>query len=468
MSEGFATLLSSCMTRIDKFATAGCSDASFKDIKEKSGDNTSTSPVRSEIKNIIFDKLKQEASPELLRCDIDPEKQVYSSDHNISSAEDDIEKPKILFSLKDFLDRSEDWKIYADQFKDALDDENVSSDESEEFKEKSDDDESDVISDSSDLEVTREEDESGTERVKEPKSDTKCLNSDDSDFESDLNLMDELKQKQRLKENIADNIKSDDGSVCHDDDDSIEGINQDNTSQNNASSSKENFEGSNFDPIDIDDDSNEDSNEDLTSNFQDKILFNKAKLALNGISISVVGKDVKNINLETLLVERPTVSKDPQSKSPLEKFDNLSHSQRSSLIVSSNEANEVLTKRSKSVLTVTLDEKILTEDISNEEENTESKEDDPFKYDNCSHGDLADYICAGCSYSKWRSERGIVKNPQSQTVDTVKSQGLTIQKVFTSKAPEEIFQEVNSDEVLKFAGFVSKDKETSSTSALKE
>merc|ERR1712025_279967 len=273
--------------------------------------------------------------------------------------------------------------------------------------------------------------------------------------------MDELKQ--RLKENLADNIKSDDGSVCYDDDDSIEGINQDNTSQNNESSSKENFEGSNFDPIDIDD-----SNEDLTSNFQDKILLNKAKLALNGISISVVGKDVKNINLETLLVENPTVSKDPQSKSPLEKFNNLSLSQRSSLIVSSNEANEVWTKRSKSVLTVTLDENILTEDISNDEENTKPKEDDPFKYDNCSHGDLADYICAGCSYSKWRSERGIVKNPQNQTVDRVKSQGLTLQKVSPSKAPEEIFKAVNSEEVLKFADFVSKDKATSSTSDLKE
>jgi len=461
MSQGFATLLSSCMTRIDKYTLEGSSDASLNDSELKLSDNASTNPVRSEIKNIILDKVKQ-ASPELLRCDTDPERQVYSSENSTSNAEDDIEKPKILFSLKDFLDISEDPKMYADRFKNALSDEDVSSDESDRIKEKSNDDDSDVISDSSDLEVTMQEDESRTERVKEPKSDTKYINSDVSDLEPELNFMDELKQS--LNENIADNKKSDDVSACHDDNDLIVGTKQGNTSQNNESSSKKNLEGSKFEPLDIDDD----SNEDLTSNFQDKTFVNKAKLALNGISISVVGKDAKNINLETLLDERPTVSKDTQSKSPLNKFNHSSLSQRSSLIVSSNEENEKRYKMNKSALTVTLDENIPTEDIGNNEENKERKEDDPFKYDNCSHGDLADYICAGCSYSRWRSERGIMKNPNNQTVDRVKSQGFTLQKVFTSKAPEEIFQAVNSEEVLKFADFLSKDKETSSISATKE
>ena len=57
-------------------------------------------------------------------------------------------------------------------------------------------------------------------------------------------------------------------------------------------------------------------------------------------------------------------------------------------------------------------------------------------YDDCTHGDMSDYMCMDCTFKRWESEWDIVKPPRSSlSLPRFHGQGLTLTKV-TVKNPE--------------------------------
>eukprot|EP00092_Neocalanus_flemingeri_P012603 GFUD01013584.1.p1 GENE.GFUD01013584.1~~GFUD01013584.1.p1 ORF type:complete len:183 (+),score=47.25 GFUD01013584.1:170-718(+) len=64
------------------------------------------------------------------------------------------------------------------------------------------------------------------------------------------------------------------------------------------------------------------------------------------------------------------------------------------------------------------------------------------EYNNCTHGDLADYTCVECLYNRWRSQANF-KKPEPETVEVIdednvkleKLKSITIEKV-TEKEPK--------------------------------
>ena len=328
-----------------------------------------------------------------------------------ANTESSPHKPKILFSLKDFLDRSDEpsRSTEAESLAEDVDGHmRRFSSESDEINDLSGGD-SDVISDSesSDLELANEINVDKSIHSLESNSRPQnggnfhFTHASELELESEIALMDKLKQ--RLDDNTLRSPK---------------------TEQN------ENIAGSNLDPINIDDNDNDN---DIVQE------VNSAKLNLKGISISVVGvnNDSKHVDLATLFASRQQTSHAVPSKL------NLSHSNNVQKIDPVNSENVVDVEEinrpsamfasaddkpgDKNVPTITLDENITVEDISSDE--SFEPESDLSKFDNCAHGDLSDYICASCAYSRWRCERGIVKNLQIQSEDRVKSQGLTIEKI---------------------------------------
>ena len=72
------------------------------------------------------------------------------------------------------------------------------------------------------------------------------------------------------------------------------------------------------------------------------------------------------------------------------------------------------------------------EDISDDEKDKNV----PRNYDDCTHGDMSDYMCMDCSLKRWESEWDIVKPPRaSLSLPRFHGQGLTLTKV-TVKNPE--------------------------------
>merc|ERR1712179_595563 len=211
-------------------------------------------------------------------------------------------------------------------------------------------------------------------------------------------------------------------------------------------------EGSNLDPINIDDDL--DDNDDIGNGHEVNSV--KAKLDLKGLSISVVGGDgsSKPVDIETLISKR--------LNPPKANFSHTINVQDNVPDISDYVAGMEEVKKSSSTFTsaddisgdqiapiITLDENIHVEDISSDE--SFEHEIDVNKFDNCVHGDLSDYICASCAYSRWRCERGFVNNLQVQADDRVKSRGLTIEKVNLVATGQPTHSE---DNMLKFADFV--------------
>merc|ERR1712179_737323 len=196
-------------------------------------------------------------------------------------------------------------------------------------------------------------------------------------------------------------------------------------------------EGSNLDPINIDDDL--DDNDDIGNGHEVNSV--KAKLDLKGLSISVVGGDgsSKPVDIETLISKRLNPS---QGAPPKANFSHTINVQDNVPDISDYVAGMEEVKKSSSTFTS-------VEDISSDE--SFEHEIDVYKFDNCVHGDLSDYICASCAYSRWRCERGFVNNLQVQADDRVKSRGLTIEKVNLVATGQPTHSE---DNMLKFADFV--------------
>ena len=208
MNTDFAKLLNNCLNRMD-----GKDDDTDKndDGRDTIGEKveifgTNSSPVRSEIKDIIEEKIKQKdtnvGSPVLEK--VGPI-QLGGSDYDVeleeASGQATPEKAKILFSLKDFFERSKEMENNADNLSSGEDQESddASSDRDKNVEslyndedQSTDGDNSDYISGDSDIDL---------ETVEDSKSDNESDIEDkkgdepdhDSDLESELNLKIETK-----------------------------------------------------------------------------------------------------------------------------------------------------------------------------------------------------------------------------------------------------------------------------------
>ena len=213
MCADFAKLLNNCMSRIDgsNDATDGSEvlDNKSEGLSKENEEilNIDISPIRSGIKVIIEEKFKQR-SP-----DLEKDSELDGNDVEISSEVEGPDKAKILFSLKDFLDRSKESENRIDD-NSSGEDEEKDDQSSEELdknvealynKDQSQDDD-DIISESdSDLEDSSIAESGDSDK----ESDTEDLKGDepdqDSDLESELNLLEKLKQK--LDNNIISSPK---------------------------------------------------------------------------------------------------------------------------------------------------------------------------------------------------------------------------------------------------------------------
>ena len=118
------------------------------------------------------------------------------------------------------------------------------------------------------------------------------------------------------------------------------------------------------------------------------------KSIFKNISISVVGGNSKNINLESFF----TTKFPPAAPKPTP---NIFKTGRNILIKrkSTRSPTKVFDcKRTKKSF-ITLDERSIIEEISEDEEGSEPKEILAEKFDNCTHGDPTDYMCVDCTYN---------------------------------------------------------------------
>ena len=199
MNTDFAKLFNNCLHRID---------GQDEVIDRNDNGSTVTSendnffcndsyPVRSEIKDIIEEKIKRKAS--------DAESPVLEKlgPINIGKSvelEEAPEKAKILFSLKDFFERSKESQNIADKFSPVEDEnkedpsdldkifESLDNDQKDQSQE---DDDSDIISDSDtakSVEDSKSDKESDIEDIKGDEPDQR------TDLESEINLFEKLKQ----------------------------------------------------------------------------------------------------------------------------------------------------------------------------------------------------------------------------------------------------------------------------------
>jgi len=447
MSIDFTTLLSHCLTRIDSNVDGAreCTDLSEENLSE--GDELSSetiSPVRSGIRNIIEDKIKQRDTE--INVETVQTKQMYGIRPDVIAKENMgtiSNKPKILFSLKDFLDRSDEPDLSTEEESPENDNHSKKNSHESESDEINDWSGEDSDSDSSDLELAVEidvdESVNGIKSNAKPKSGDRLHFTQDATLESELDLMDELKQS--LDDNIV-RVPRTEHSI------------------NRNCKNKTPVEGSNLDPINIDDDG--DVNDDIgNDNGHEGNSMVKAKLDLKGLSISVVGGDgsSKHVDIETLISKRLNPS---QGAPPRANFSHRINVQENVSDISNYDAGIEEAKKSSSIFSsaddisgdqiapiITLDENIHVEDISSDE--SFEHEIDVYKFDNCVHGDLSDYICASCAYSRWRCERGFLNNLQGQGDDRVKSRGLTIERVNLVATGQPTHSE---DNMLKFADFV--------------
>eukprot|EP00092_Neocalanus_flemingeri_P086378 GFUD01108844.1.p1 GENE.GFUD01108844.1~~GFUD01108844.1.p1 ORF type:complete len:521 (-),score=180.54 GFUD01108844.1:2-1564(-) len=507
-NTAFAKLLNNCMNRID--GTDGDDDDTTETASTKSSDNdsgvftdnvetfssNSNSPVRSEIKNIIDDKMKEKGDAiGSSEDDIKVDTLRVSLDVDGTETVDEEaapEKAKILFSLKDFFERSIEIENNEDNCSDEEEKQSDEEDPSELDKNVN-----TLLKDRGDHDPHQDTaNESDNERsdLKISKSDSseKCLDnsknnekSDDendpenakggdsdeaSDLESELNILEKLKQKledgisrstkgngndmdisegndQEKSSEVKARMETDDNSAG---DDKKADFESEKTEDDKKPSSEENTKesnGSSSDPINI-----ENTNKDEV---QEKASHLKAARSIfSNISISIVGGNSKNINLESFLTKKPPSAstapkpthnifqtgpnisiKRKSGNSPVKMF-NSKRMKKSPILVSSDEDSS----KKHSVPTVTLDEHSTIEDVSEDDEDTKPKENLARQYDNCTHGDPTDYMCVDCTYNRWRCEWEFVRPRKVKKTNPVQVN------------PVEIIQAVNWEKVFKFAG----------------
>eukprot|EP00092_Neocalanus_flemingeri_P024786 GFUD01026875.1.p1 GENE.GFUD01026875.1~~GFUD01026875.1.p1 ORF type:complete len:489 (+),score=159.99 GFUD01026875.1:78-1544(+) len=475
-NTAFAKLLNNCMNRIDgtdednddtKTSAIKASDDSgvFTDNVETFSSN-SNSPVRPEIKNIIEDKMKEKDDNKVNT--LKPRLDVDCTDTVVKEPTPD--KAKILFSLKDFFERSTEIENKEEHSSDSeekrSDEENPSDlDNNLDTLLKDQGDQNQDTGNapnqkSSHLQISKSDsseksvDNSNNIGENDKKKNLEDAHDDSeqaSDLESELTIMEKLKQK--LEEGISGSTTGDNVDVSEGKEESskvkesmkkndFETEKNDNVKKSPTKENNKESNGSNSDPIIIENTNKGKVNDDKASGLKE------ARSIFKNISISVVGGNSKNINLESFLSKKPP-SADPKpthnsfqtgpnisikrtvgSSSPIKMF-NSKRMKTSPISVSS---------KKHSVPTVTLDEHSTIEDVSEDDEDTKPKENLARQYDNCTHGDPTDYMCVDCTYNRWRCDWEFVRPRKVKKTNPVQVN------------PVEIIQAVNWEKVFKFAG----------------
>merc|ERR1719318_444754 len=285
---------------------------------------------KTSLKKKIKQKASDAASPEFEK--VGPIYFGKSVELEEASEQEVPEKAKILFSLKDFFERSSELQNNEDKFSSDEDEDKGKEDNSSDLdknveslyndgKEKSEeDDDSDIISDS---DATKSVKDSISEKGSDIE-DTKEDEPDEStDLESEFNLLEKLKQK--LDDNMTGTLKksSKDESVVIFDEMNKESVpnKQEGDVDQEAEKEREesNSEASCTDPINNDDDNNAVSKGTQNTN-KDKVV----KSMFKNISISLVGSKSKTIDLETLLKKPPTKSSPPKQTTNVFQKPNIS------------------------------------------------------------------------------------------------------------------------------------------------
>jgi len=469
VNTDFANLLNNCLNRIDRTDDDKAETKTFDDdsggFTESLGTSSSNSnsPVRPEIKDIINEKIKQKdddaGSPEVDK--VNPIKIDANGieEHRKQASEDAPEKAKILFSLKDFFERSSENEKSEDSSKEEKPSDEEDSSDGEDLLEDS-DNESDE--DKSDLEVKKTK----SNKISDSESDVEDAKGDDpdqdSDLESELNILEKLKEK--LDNSIIESTKNEDNEVDRETSTRVEeGIEVDENIESgndkeeteavkddkkSPSEKGKESDGSNSDPINIEEDTEAKETKDEASKLRE------ARSIFKNISISVVGG--RNINLESFLTAKPPAAapkptqnifptgpnisiKRKSATSPTNVYDGK-RARKSTVIVSSSDEDSA---KKKCVPTVTLDENDTIGEISEDDEDPKPKENLAEQYDNCTHGDLTDYMCVDCTYNRWRCEWDFVRPRRVKKA----------KKTVTVKVnPTELMQAVNWEKVFKFAG----------------
>jgi len=217
------------------------------------------------------------------------------------------------------------------------------------------------------------------------------------------------------------------------DEKNIEEIDTENGDKTLLSDKGIDVDGSGCYPQNIDETKVEDS-KDKTSKVKEALSI------LNNISISVVGGNSKNINLESLLAAAPEPSsfQTGPNISIKRKSANISPTKNDSKIIKLLSSDE-----EKSIPAVNLDEHSTKEDLSEDVEDNEPKENLAEQYNNCTHGDPMDYMCVECAYNRWRCERDFIR---SRKVEKTESKSDTEESLTTKPKVQNIVENVLSEE----------------------
>jgi len=528
-NTGFTKLLNNFMNRIDEEKASKTVNSEHVDLTDED------SPVRIKIKNIIEEKMKQnytkDGAEELEDKSSRTQEKVLHENLDDSS---EGSKSQILFSLKDFFERSTSASPTHESepatSADEKGNEEVSEDESlssgDEFKEsdiinenvEQEQRDSDVKTDEeSDVEIQDVDDSVETlnevndsveiiDEVKEEKAENKKnekqLNDEKetlftapndgirvhskghSDLEEDLSLLDKLKRNlDKNLTNSSDKPKTPDinvhSSIFQSKNIVIEKVSNNSHPQfirradksKQPESSNKSGGGGIFKKKEIliekvgnakDNQSSRPSNENLKSRKTGGIFSN--------VSISVLGKGSKTIDVETLLKEKSSKAKiEPDTKAsnetnnvftsrpnltvkrktvPNQEKKTYKRTKKTSNLLNSDDED----MSNDSYFTVTLDEKAMPEDALD----TDTAERSPSEYDNCVHGELADYMCVDCTYKRWRYE---YNNNQKKPTEVQKIDGLNEEEIMKNhdktkminEDPTKIMEAINWQQVFSFA-----------------
>jgi len=521
MNTDFAKLLSNCMSRVDRKQDIIDDVNVGDDPNKESGKYTEnvaapistvdSYSVRSEIKNIIEEKFKQKE---------DSKTSPPAENKSSFSKKEESAKGKILFSLKDFFERSSESEAKEEPSED--DDDGSSGDIGENddaLRKNIDDDllqESDVEDDKKCV-INNEFKIKGKHNLNmKDSADAEDLdNKQYSDLETELNKLEKLKEK--LDENIVSHCKKSsfvdlrENKNCETigKNEGAEKSKKEINQKTQTDVVKEHYDSKQFspeelkmgidickvtDPVVIDGSSmsmkdksdwvlgdgfwlkvkrhepevlkkpnteakmeKKEATEDVNLSGEKKETgFNlKDKGIFKNISISVVGAHNKNINIESLFSTKPAAPPPPPpnqtlpnfpnnpnisftkkraSSSPIKSFPSKRMREPSSVIISSDE--EVSTK--KPVPTVTLDESTVEE---SDDDDSNPRENLADQYENCVHGDLTDYMCVECTYSRWRCEWDFVRPRKSKKAVSI-----------TRVKPVESMDTASWEKLFKFTG----------------
>merc|ERR1719186_2417339 len=274
----------------------------------------------------------------------------------------------------------------------------------------------------------------------------------DENYENDNNIINSTKnENNEVDKDAASQVKeSMEVDENYENDNNKEETEKAKNDEKSPSEKEKKSDGSNSDPINIEEDTDPKETNDEASK------LNEARSIFKNISISVVGGKSRNINLESFLTAKPPPAapkpttknfptgpnisiKRKSATSPTNIFDGK-RAKKSPIIVTSSDEDSI---KEKSVPTVTLDEELTIGEINEDDDDPKPKENLAAQYDNCTHGDPTDYMCVDCTYNRWRCEWDFVRPRRVK-----KAKKTTQVKVI----PQELMKAVNWEKVFKFAG----------------